>query len=273
MLATGAADFFHGEAGIELSAMQYSALLGALRVGIVMLAALALVPGRRVHVATNGVVALLSGFIALQLGRISVSPANPVLLDAPLAGEWFVFNGGRSVLINGHGQSDANAIDLVRLGSNGLSHTGASGTPLTSFAGFGEPVLAPAGGTITEVEDSFADQLPGTNGDGPNRLVVDIGGNRYVVLVHVKQGSSLVRVGDHVRRGQPLAAVGSNGQSSLPHLHIMVVDHPEGQNQPGQRTYPMLFRNVQITRGGNWPWSDPREVRRGDLIRADTKSQ
>ena len=36
------------------------------------------------------------GFLALQLVPISVPPADAVVLDSPLAGEWFVQNGGRS---------------------------------------------------------------------------------------------------------------------------------------------------------------------------------
>ncbi len=69
--------------------------------GVVLLAALALVPRRRVFVATNLVVALLSGFLALQLVRISVPASEPVVLDSPLEGGWFVLNGGRSVVLNG----------------------------------------------------------------------------------------------------------------------------------------------------------------------------
>ena len=33
------------------------------------------------------------------------------------------------------------------------------------------------------------------------------------------------------------------------------------------RTYPMHFRNVEITRGGLWPWGDSRELHTGDLVR------
>ena len=233
-----------------------------------LLAALALVPRRRVYAATNVVVALLSGFLVLQLGRISVSPTDPVVLDSPLAGEWFVFNGGRSPLLNGHPSNESNAIDFVRLGANGRTHTGGSDAPLDDYASFGMPVLAPADGRITDVYDRSADNPPGTNSDSPNRVVVDIGGDRYVVMAHIKEGSATVQVGDVVRRGQPIAAVGNNGHSSQPHLHIHVVDHPEGENVPGQRTYVMVFRNVQITRGGAWPWGDSRELRTGDLVRA-----
>jgi hypothetical protein len=35
-----------------------------------------------------------------------------------------------------------------------------------------------------------------------------------------------------------------------------------------ERTYPMVFRNVHITRGGAWPWGDSRELRTGDLVLA-----
>ena len=217
--------------------------------------------------ATNLAVALLSGFLALQLLRISVPPTDPVVLDSPLTGEWFVYNGGRSDLLNGHSPNESNAIDFMRLGTNGRTHTGGAGAPLTDYAGFGSPVLAPADGRIVEVADGYADAPPGTNGDHPNTLVVDIGGGRYVVMGHLKQGSATVEPGDVVRRGQPLAAVGNTGNTNEPHLHLQVQDSPTGREN-ADRTYPMVFRNVQITRGGSWPLGDSRELRTGDLVRA-----
>ena len=189
------------------------------------------------------------------------------MLDAPLAGEWFVLNGGRSVLLNGHSPNESNAVDFQRLGTNGRTHTGGGDAPLTDYAGFGMPVLAPADGRIVEVTDGYADTPPGTNGDHANNLVVDIGGDRYVVLAHLKQGSVTVQVGDVVRRGQPLAAVGNTGHTNEPHLHLQVQDSPAG-TEDADRTYPMVFRNVHITRGGPWPWGDSRELRTGDLVRA-----
>ena len=109
------------------------------------------------------------------------------------------------------------------------------------------------------------DQPPGTNGDHANHLLMDIGGGRYVSLAHLEQGSVTVRVGDIVHQGQPLAAVGNNGHSNQPHLHLQVQDSPAGID--AERTYPMVFRNVQITRGGAWPWGASGEPRTGDLVR------
>lgn len=252
--------------GYSLTAAQFDVVIAAFAAGLVLLAALAVVPRRRVYAATNVVVALLSGFLALQLVQISVPATDAVVLDSPLTGEWFVLNGGRSVLINGHSPNESNAIDFQRLGSNGRTHAGGSDAPLADYAGFGLPVLAPADGLIVEVTHGYADNPPGTNGDHANHLVVDIGGGRYLAMAHLKQGSVTVQVGDVVRRGQPLAAVGNNGHSNEPHLHLQVQDSAAGSN--ADHTYPVVFRDVHITRGGAWRWGDSRELRTGDLIRA-----
>jgi murein DD-endopeptidase MepM/ murein hydrolase activator NlpD len=264
VIAAGAAQF--ARIGYSLTVAQFHIVIAAFAAGLVLLAALAVVPRRRVHLATNVVVALLSAFLALQLAQLSVSPTDAVVLDTPLAGEWFVSNAGRSVLLNGHSPNESNAVDIQRLGTNGRTHVGGADAPLTDYAGFGWPVLAPAYGLIVEVTDGYADTPPGTNGDHANHLVVDIGGGRYVLLAHLKQGSVTVRVGDHVRSGQPLAAVGNSGHSNQPHLHMQVQDSLAGAD--AARTYPMVFRNVHVTRGGAWPWGDRREPRTGDLIRA-----
>lgn len=250
----------------SLNGAQFGVVIAAFIAGLVLLAALAVVPGRRVSVAINVTIALLSGFLASQLISISASSEDAVRLDSPLTGDWFVQNGGRSILINGHPEAESNAVDFQLMGANGRTHTGGSADPLTDYAGFGSPVFAPADGRVVEVTEGYADNAPGTNGDEANHLVVDIGGGRYVAMAHVQQGSVQVEVGDLVRRGQLLAAVGNNGHSSAPHLHLQVQDTPAGSNAP--RTYPILFGNVQIVRGGVWPWGDNREVRTGDLVRA-----
>jgi hypothetical protein len=66
----------------------YQPLVIALGVGVLVMAALALVPRRRVQVATNVLVAIGTVFLAFQLVRIYTPPADPVAIDPPLAGEW-----------------------------------------------------------------------------------------------------------------------------------------------------------------------------------------
>lgn len=264
LLAAGGAHY--ARIGFSLTVVQFNVVIAAFAAGLILLAALAIVPRRRVYIAINVVVALLSGFLAVQLVQVSVPATDAVVLDSPLTGEWFVLNGGRSVLLNGHSPNESNASDFQRLGANGRTHTGGSHAPLADYAGFGLPVLAPADGLIVEVTDGYADNPPGTNGDHANHLVVDIGGGRYVAMAHLKQGSVTVEVGEIVRRGQPLAAVGNNGHSNEPHLHMQVQDSAAGSD--ADRTYPVVFRNVHITRAGASPWGDSGELRTGDLVRA-----
>src|SRR5215218_6598874 len=58
----------------------YQPLVIALGVGALVMAALALVPGRRVQVATNALVAIGTVFLAVHLVRIYTSPNDPVAL-------------------------------------------------------------------------------------------------------------------------------------------------------------------------------------------------
>src|SRR5215207_10468992 len=66
----------------------YLPLVITLGVGALVMAALALVPRRRVQVATNVLVDIGTVFLAIQLVRIYTPPADPVAIDPPLAGEW-----------------------------------------------------------------------------------------------------------------------------------------------------------------------------------------
>lgn len=57
---------------MSLDNAQFDVVIAVLAVGLVLLAGLAVVPRRHVYVATNVVVALLSGFLAVQLFPSSV---------------------------------------------------------------------------------------------------------------------------------------------------------------------------------------------------------
>ena len=252
----------------SLGDAQMGLLLAAFALGLLLLAALALVPRTRVYLATNVLVAAFSAFLAVQLIHVSVPATEPVALGPPLVGEWLVLNGGHSSLLNGHSPNESNALDFVRLGANGQTHAGGSQAELSDYAGFGWPVLAPAAGQIVEVTDVYPDNPPGTNGDHANHLLIDIGDGRYVAMAHLQQGSVTVTVGDVVRRGQVLAAVGNNGHSNEPHLHLQVQDSPVAADAPG--TDPFVFDDASLVRGGPWPWGDSREPRTGDLVRWPT---
>jgi hypothetical protein len=247
----------------------YQPLVITLGVGALVLAALALVPRPRVQVATNVLVTIGTIFLAIQLVRIYTPPADPVAIDPPLAGEWAMLAGGRSALISHHYSTPfvRDAVDFMQLDEEGRGYDG-DPKRAESWYGFGEPVLAPAEGTVVSVSDIHPDEPIGVLGQTPsygNHILLEIGDRRYAVMGHLKQGSARVSKGERVRVGQQIAAVGDTGDSLWPHLHIHVQEGPELDHQA--RTVPVVFRDVLLMRNGRESTPAEADLRRGDHIR------
>jgi murein DD-endopeptidase MepM/ murein hydrolase activator NlpD len=229
----------------------------------------ALVPRPRVQVATNVLVATCTVFLAVQLVRIYAPPADPVAIDPPLADEWAMLSGGRSALVSHHYPTPivSDAVDFMRLDGEGHGYQG-DPKRAESWYGFGDPVLAPADGTVVSVSDVHPDEPIGEVGQRPpygNHIVLEIGDRRYAVLAHLRQGSARVNKGERVRAGQQIAAVGDSGRSLWPHLHIHVQGGPALDQQA--RTVPVVFRDVVLIRSGRESTPAEADLRRGDHIR------
>jgi len=78
-------------------------------------------------------------------------------------------------------------------------------------AASGTPVVAPYRGRVAYV---------GYQAKGAGRYVVIHAADYDYVFMHLLSGSVLVDSGDRVRTGQTIAAVGSTGESTGPHLHF-----------------------------------------------------
>jgi hypothetical protein len=159
-----------------------------------------------------------------------------VRLGLPLDGnDLMVANGGSKLLINAHqdtldlsvprhrhwrGQSYG--VDLVALGSVGITSTGFQPADPTRYTIFGRAVRAPCGGEVISLRNGQPDL------DVPKFDAKVMEGNHIrlrcgdieVVLAHLKRGSLKVREGEQVTKGQIIAAVGNSGMSDEPHLHI-----------------------------------------------------
>jgi murein DD-endopeptidase MepM/ murein hydrolase activator NlpD len=59
-----------------------------------------------------------------------------------------------------------------------------------------------------------------------NRVVIRIGPKAYATVAHLRRGSVRVARGDRVRAGQVIAQVGNTGNSTEPHVHVQLQDHP-----------------------------------------------
>jgi|GEM_PF-2992508 len=137
----------------------------------------------------------------------------------PLKGVWFVSSGHdfgvehRRHLSRGHF-----AYDFVKVDSNGRQTVGDS---LQDNFSFGEVIVAPAYGVVIAAMDEEMDNPPGqVKSRKANYIEIDHGNNEVSRMVHLKQGSLLVAIGDTVKVGQPVARVGNSGFSETPHLHI-----------------------------------------------------
>jgi len=119
--------------------------------------------------------------------------------------------------------------DLVPVDASGAMSKG-DPSDNAAFFGFGQPVLAPAAGTIVAAVDDQPDnrafdrnavhqELLVVYG---NRVLIDHGHGEISVLAHLKQNSVKVKAGDKVAAGQPIAAIGASGSAIFPHLHYQL---------------------------------------------------
>ncbi|HEX5876843.1 MAG TPA: M23 family metallopeptidase [Actinomycetota bacterium] len=243
----------------------------AVQLAALALAGLALIPSRRVRPVRNLAVLSFSVFLAVSLAPAFAPPRAAVAVDLPLEGEWAMVAGDRSTLPSHHytDPSGRDALDFARL-VNGQAFVG-DPEHRASWHGYGQPVLAPADGTVVSVRDDLADAPIGLIGQGEgNMIVLDIGGARYVVFAHLQQGSALVSAGQSVTRGQRIAAVGHNGNSISPHLHLQLQDRPSlPSDDPEVCTFPIVFEHTTLTRGGREYTPSTADLRRGDVIRAN----
>jgi biotin carboxyl carrier protein len=230
-----------------------------------------LFPRRRILVLPNLAMAATSIFLCAQLVRLATPVTDAVVLDSPVRGVWYVGSGGRSVLLNHHYPvaQQRNALDVMM-----ARHAASGSTDPRSFPAFGQTVYAPAAGTVVAARDDLPDLPIGTadrvRPEG-NHVVLDIGGNRYVLLAHLQRGSAEVTAGQRVSAGQPVARVGNSGNTAEPHLHLQVQDRPrliapDGRSWTrGLRTFPVELRATVRIRDGvrTTPAAD---LRRNDIL-------
>jgi hypothetical protein len=182
-----------------------------------------------------------------QKGQIDAFSINPIPLVAegpyagyqdtaklklPFSGEWLVYLGGRNLFENAYAQSDDTrfAMDFVYLKDKKLfSGKGGIGSKDTDYYCFGQPILAPADGTVVKAQAGYNDNEPGKpTGDQADGNIVTIshGNGETSVINHLKQNSLKVKRGDTVKQGDVIAECGNSGGSTIPHLHYQLQKSP-----------------------------------------------
>lgn len=201
----------------------------------------------------------------------------------PLQGAWWVVVGAGFHTPHRWAIPEEFGIDIVRMDINGKTYRG-SGQKFSDFHAYGQKIIAPAAGKIVlainnEQEDPKTLRQPGESSDAffervlagqgerlergtaailGNGVVIDHGNGEFSVLAHMKPGSVKVAVGDVVKQGQEIGALGSSGNSSEPHLHYHMCNSADGLLCAG---IPLNFTNVDL------PLSDfPRPLQSGDMV-------
>ncbi|MEV7425583.1 M23 family metallopeptidase [Streptomyces sp. NPDC091212] len=258
-------------------------MMVALRLTLVVYAALIVGRLAGLPIAWWVVLAPLGVLLALSLGqgglgrRSRAARANPppaVEVAVPVAGRWSVLNSpADKVPSHGtHGYGQTYAIDIVAEPAPGARPHFSRLWPVArrneDFPAFGEPLLAVADATVVHATDrrrdhlsrnslpavaylllleSAAREMGGAGFIVGNHLVLDLGGGTYAMYAHLQRGSLRVRAGDRVREGQVLARCGNSGNSSEPHLHFQLMDHPDLDVAHG---IPFRWRDIGVPANG-----------------------
>ena len=207
---------------------------------------------------------------------------TPVVVEFPLRGEWVApQTPGKRVPSHGTDMlGQRYAYDFVRLGpgSTGMRFYRPSplqylvfGVRLQDCFGWGQPIFSATAGIVVQAEDGWPERDPvhpardlaimlknartfdvNRTADlrslSGNYIIVE-SSDGYAVYAHAQTGSVKVAPGDRVTPGQLLANVGHSGNSTAPHLHFHLMDHPDPRQAQG---IPCCFRDYEVFQEGAW---------------------
>jgi hypothetical protein len=171
--------------------------------------------------------------------------AKPVNLAFPYKnGSYAVFEGGNgrvSSLMNYHYGASIHkgfrtnlsmryAVDIMKVTYWGNGADGFLPLQNEKYAVFHEVVYSPCDGEVSDVEDKWPNETPwsGTPPYNVGNRVLITSSDFGVLMGHLQQGSILIKVGDKIRKGQPVAQTGNSGWTGHPHLHIQAMKKTAG---------------------------------------------
>ena len=197
--------------------------------------------------------------IRIQGESWSVDLREPLVLGAPLRnGPWVAIydpawvRGHRRVIYTTDGKASIPgrfAIDFMLVNEKG-QYAKENDDVIANWYGYGADVLAVADGIVVTVRNDFSESdtisrhpaVPAEKATG-NYIVLDIGNNHFVFYEHLKPGSTRVKPGQKIRKGDVIASLGFTGQTTGPHLHF----HVANRNSPlGAEGIPFVFERFNL---------------------------
>lgn len=174
---------------------------------------------------------------------------SPVTYQLPFDGLWWVFWGGDRPLENYHSidRRQRHAVDLVVWNDGATYRT--DGVDNADYWIWGQPLYAPASGTVVATLDGVAENIPGISPPaghpGGNHVIIQTAPAEFLMLAHLQPGSLAVATGDTVVAGQRIGRVGNSGNSTEPHLHIHLQNEADFFS-PTASGLPLVFSEVML---------------------------
>ncbi len=202
---------------------------------------------------------ILAVLVYLVVGAVRAHfyDETPVNLAFPFKdGTYAVFEGGNgkaSSLMNYHYGASIHkgartnlsmryAVDITKVTPWGNDADGFLPMQNAKYAVFNQVVYSPCDGEVFYIEDKWPNETP-WSGRAPYNVgnhVVITSNDFGVLMGHLQRGSILVKPGDRVKKGQPIAQSGNSGWTSQPHLHIQAMRKSTGSFW-GWQGIPIFF--------------------------------
>jgi len=165
-----------------------------------------------------------SFLLAMLLTGLPPQAQHKTELIFPLLGAWHVTNGGSDPALNGHSKSFGQeyALDILKVNRHSMKSCESECKLNKNYYAFGELVIAPADGFVTDVTAGVADNsIVGVREELTlgNAVIIRHRPGEASLFAHLKNGSIKVCAGQTVKQGQIIGLVGNSGNSTEPHLH------------------------------------------------------
>jgi hypothetical protein len=192
------------------------------------------------------------GVLLFQLIKGNIYEEEAVNLQFPLRnGKFYIMQGGNSRISNlFHGRFSKSrygyAMDIGKLNKWGNRGGNVFSEKLEDYEIFNDTVYAPCNGKVLKTLDTVRDNKPGILNTNPvhgNHIIIEFNNKKYrLYMVHLRKGSMMVKAGQKVKTGQPLALQGNSGFTIEPHMHIHVwKNFPEKEPFGEGTSVPILF--------------------------------
>lgn len=167
------------------------------------------------------------------------------------------------------------AYDFVVLNSEGKQHS-TNGKNNTDWYGFAAEVLAIGDGEIVTLESNQKDdkkfEIPALKTNPlalyGNYVVLKHSDNVYSLYGHLQNKSSgALKIGDKIKKGQKIGAIGTSGSSFFPHLHLEIRNNINHDSEG----LPSYFDNYYLILGATKSEIKNGAINTGDIIQSKIK--